>query len=285
MNMGLAGSYLDLRYGTSYQGNSVTTYFNTGNTSEQFAIRGAGNGLYNFVETVGNLCFTVNGSVLEIDSCTGASNQQFAFDGQSDGSYSVQSAGGLCVSIANESSTVNATACTGSANEHWTIAGALPSSTVPCQATPAPNACPGYAVGSSKMPIMNVGIAGSYLDLRYGTSYTGNTLTTYANTSSADEQFMVKAVGNGLFELVETMGGLCITSNGSTMGIDTCSGGSTQLFTLSPDADGSYAIQGVSGLCVSVASEDNSVNLATCTGSASQHWNFGGAVPSSPACH
>jgi hypothetical protein len=124
--------------------------------------------------------------------------------------------------------------------------------------------------------INNEGYAGANaLTVLYGVSSEGDLLITYY-PSSADMN--VVSLGSGQYEIVETLGGRCMTNNGigSRITITTCVGGGNQLFLLNPQPDGSYIIQSASGACISAPGAGTAVETQSCNSSLAQNWIFSG---------
>src|SRR6185295_12869613 len=69
-------------------------------------------------------------------------------------------------------------------------------------------------------------------------------------------------------------GGPCIQAtnptNGATVALASCSGASTQAWTVGADA----SIVGPGGLCLTASADGNTISVATCAGTARQKWGL-----------
>jgi hypothetical protein len=293
---------ITILYGSSSEGDPLITYYPS---SAVMQVVSLGNSQYAIVETLGGRCVTSNGisSAITITTCAGASNQAF-LSLQSDGSYVIQSAGGTCVDSQGEGTVVQMEACDSSLGQNWIFSGNTPlnlaapvnppdSPPVPTPAptpvptpTPAPATSPAPALPSNTagtslglFSVLNEGYTNANaLSVLYGTSSEGGALISY-DSSSPD--ISVVSFGSGRFEIVETLGGRCMTDNGlgATVTITTCTGASSQLFSLMPQVDGSYIIQSTSGTCISSLGPGTAVEALACNASFSQNWMFSGSTP------
>ena len=118
--------------------------------------------------------------------------------------------------------------------------------------------------------------AGNSVTMAYGVSREGNILITYW---LSNDILQVLSVGGGQYEITEALGNRCLTASGPAVAITTCSAASTQLFGLSQQSDGSFAIQSGDSLCVTVGGAFATLDAEACDASAGQSWQFSGSTP------
>ena len=118
--------------------------------------------------------------------------------------------------------------------------------------------------------------SGNAMVVSYGVSSEGGGLVTYWQ---GPPSFKVLSMGNAQYELVETLGGRCVTVNGAVVAINTCQGTSHQPYGLKKQADGSYVVQTAGGLCLNANGSFSAINALACNASPGELWKFSGNVP------
>lgn len=116
---------------------------------------------------------------------------------------------------------------------------------------------------------------GNALTILYGKSVEGANLITYWTASPS---FQVLSMGNAKYEIAEIAGGRCLTAAASTLTLQTCVGGASQLFTLTAQADGSYVVQSGLGTCLYAPGAFATTTMATCNAVAGEKWKFSGST-------
>lgn len=207
-------------------------------------------------------------------TCTGASNQSFAFSPTSDGYYTIQPQNdNLCLDAGSGSVTtgiqVVQNACSGGYSQKWRV---------------NQNSNGTYAVSSAN--------ALGCLDIYAGRTANGTIATTYACHGSTNESFQMpgfKATASfsagspSLAAMVIQSSGSCVDVNGGSnkagLGIDqmTCSGTSNQNFIFTPVQGGYYTIKPQNdGLCLDAGSGSVTTGVQvvqnSCSGAVSQQW-------------
>ena len=283
------GNGITLPYGKSSEGGTLITYWGG---QPLISVLAMSNSQYELVENVGNRCITVNGTAVTLAACSASPGQLMTLTAQGSG-YTILAETDSCVQAPGAFSTLQAAACNGSAVQNWAFSGTtplvLPSAPVtppaapapvappaPAPVAPAPPASPGTTLGSWSL-LNEVATQGNGLALSYGVSSEGGSLTTY--WAAAKSGFNVVAMPNSQYELVENTALRCITINGSSATVATCTGASAQLFTLSPQSDGSYTLQAGSGQCLEAPGAFATVAALPCSSAASERWIFSGAAP------
>ena len=281
------GNAMALPYQSSSQGEGISTYWGPSAVFELFKLIFVSNNQYEIVDNMGSLCETVSGTSVQLATCTGASSQLYSFSAQADGSYLIQSATGTCLGASAGFSAVLATTCsTSNAGQKWnfsptlnlsssgtTTTSAPTTTTMPVTTTTAP-ATVGTNLG--KYGLANEGATqGNSMALPYQSSSQGEGIATYWGPNAAYEIFQVVSAGNNQYEIVDNMGSLCETVSGTSVQLATCTGASSQLYSFSAQADGSYLIQSATGTCLGASAGFASVLATTCsTSNAGQKWNF-----------
>ena len=303
---------LTVLYGASSEGDALITYYAS---SPDMNVVSLGNSQYEIVETLGGRCMTNNGVGLTVTITTCAANQKqlfalvpqlFALVPQSDGSFVIQSASGVCISSPGAGTAVEAQTCNSSLSQNWTFSGSAPlnlgTTTTTSSSSTTSSSTPTSGSTTTSMPtsgsttttsptttsttvslgvfsVLNEGSANANaLTVLCGASSEGDALITYY---ASPPDMNVVSLGNSQYEIVETLGGRCMTNNGIglTVTITTCAANQKQLFALVPQSDGSFVIQSASGVCISSPGAGNAVQAQTCNSSLSQNWTFSGSAP------
>lgn len=127
-----------------------------------------------------------------------------------------------------------------------------------------------FSVLNQSLPI------GNSLVVTSGQSFDGNGMVTYWQTNQA--LIDVIAMGNGQYEIVEDIGRRCLATAGSAVEIFSCTGATSQLWTLAASTNGGYLIKSAGGQCMS-ATAFTAVTVQACSGATTQLWSFSGTTP------
>lgn len=122
-----------------------------------------------------------------------------------------------------------------------------------------------------------VAATGNSLGNDFGLSYEGNNFTTY--WFEGNNVIRVQSMGTKLYELIETTGGRCLTVNGSTLSMTSCTQSPQQLLALTLQKDGSYVIAASNGNCLAAPQAFGAVNAQPCSTAINQRWQFAGSAP------
>ncbi len=276
------GNALTLAYGNSVNGGSLVTYWQNGQV--QISVLASTNNHYELVESVGHRCVTATGTAVTVSTCVASPSQLMTLTPQGAG-YIVQASTGNCLASQASFSPVQAEPCSGATTQNWAFSGATPL-VVGGTPTATPTTPPtttttvttptsgGTTLGSWSM--LNEGATqGNSMVLMYGISRDGGGLTTYWPQGNGG--INVVAMANSQYELVENTGFRCVTVVGSSVNVAGCTGATGQLFTLSPQTDGSYSVQATgTGQCLEAPAAFATVAALPCNVALNERWLFSG---------
>ncbi|WP_163995907.1 RICIN domain-containing protein [Pyxidicoccus caerfyrddinensis] len=284
---------LDVRGGPTATGDGalIEQWSCTGQSNQAWTLTDKGQGQYQLAASSSGKCVEVingatgNGAGIQQATCSGLSKQLWRLNSKGSGRYEVVAVnGGRCLDVTGGPTATGDGVltelwdCTGEANQAWTL-------TPPTAPPPQSTAKPLVAKHSGKC-----------LDVRGGVTAVsnGDRIDQYACTGLANQDWTLKDMGGGQYEIIARSSGKCMeTINGGTANLTgiqqwDCTGLPRQLWNMqSAGATGEYRFVHVpSGRCLDVTGGPTAtgdgvlMELWDCTGEANQTWTVG--TPTTP---
>ncbi len=286
------GRCVDLPVWNKTWGAAIQAIDCTGSANQQWIFTALADGSYQVSSVSSGMIFDVygginakaNGSPIQQWQNYGGTDQRYWVVSDGNGYYHLQIlSSGLCLAVQGGPLTnyngapLNQWTCNGQANEEFLIT--------------AVNGGGPDPLTTGTMNIVSKA-GGRCLDVAYGSSSNGAGTLVWQCWGSADQQWNFKALGNGVYEILNQHSGLSLdifggpgaTSNGVLLQQWKYIGGSNQQFRVVKDTGGSYSIHPVSsGICLDVqggpTTNYNGAKLQqySCAGSDNQRFQISAA--------